>query len=167
MVFQKELFIWRSITIFSFIGFSLMEVFKKSANWRQICKQKSWTFYISNDVSIKRVVKKKLFIIENYKLLRKKLWRHKKDISLTLTFTPLRNSCLITFKKFQKQLPEKFCKKTVLKFFCNIHRRKPVLETLFNSKYYEIFYRTYIVKNVCEWLLLKMFLKLRKAKTCW
>ena len=143
MVFQKVLFIWRSITIFSFIGFNLMELFKNSANWRQICKQKSWTFYISNDVSIKRVVKKKLFIIENY------------------------NSCLITFKKFQKQLPEKFCKKTVLKFFCNIHRRKPVLETLFNSKYYEIFYRTYIVKNVCEWLLLKMFLKLRKAKTCW
>ena len=32
-------------------------------------------------------------------------------------FTPLRNGCLITFKKMQKQALEEFCKKAISKNF--------------------------------------------------
>ena len=59
--------------IFSFIGYTLTELFGKPDNWRQIYKQTSSTFYISNDVS-----------------------RRKKLLYVT---TRLRNSCLITFLK--------------------------------------------------------------------
>ena len=47
--------------IFGFIEYTLMELFRKPGNWRQICKQTSSTFYTSNDnISLKRVEKKKL-----------------------------------------------------------------------------------------------------------
>ena len=37
--------------IFSSIGYTLTELFRKPDNWRQIYKQTSSTFYTSNDVS--------------------------------------------------------------------------------------------------------------------
>ena len=46
--------------IFSFIGHTLMELFRKTDDWQQIYKQSSSTFYTSNDVSLKCVEKKKL-----------------------------------------------------------------------------------------------------------
>ena len=58
--------------VFSFIEYTLKELFRKTRNLRQICKQTSSTFYTSNDVSLKRVEKKKL------------LGRHSKDISLKI-----------------------------------------------------------------------------------
>ena len=36
--------------IFSVIGYTLTELFKKPDNWRQIYKQTSSTFYTSNEV---------------------------------------------------------------------------------------------------------------------
>ena len=57
----------------SFIGYILTELSTKPDNWRQIYKQTSSTFYISNDVS-----------------------RRKKLLYVT---TRLRNSCLITILK--------------------------------------------------------------------
>ena len=41
-----------------------------------------------------------------------------------------------------------------------------MLETFFNSEYCESF-RACILKNICEWLLLKTLMKLRKVKNCW
>ena len=87
--------------IFSFIGYTLTELFRKPDNSRQIYKQTSSTFYTSNDVSRRK----------NYQYV----------------MTRLRNSCLITFfKKIQKQPrevkkqpPERFCKKGALKNFAN------------------------------------------------
>ena len=64
----------------------------------------------------------------------------------------------------QKQPPEKFCKKVFLKIFCNINRKTPVLETLIQN--IAKFSRAPILKNICERLLLKMFMKLRKVKNC-
>ena len=58
------------MTIFSFIGFTVTELFRKPDNLRQIYKQTSSTFYASNQVSVKRVEKKKL------------LGRHKQDLPL-------------------------------------------------------------------------------------
>ena len=49
-VFREVLFIWSSMQIFSFIGYTLTELFGKPDNWRQIYKQTSSTFYISNDI---------------------------------------------------------------------------------------------------------------------
>ena len=47
----------------------------------------------------------------------------------------------------QKQPPEKFWKKLFLKFR-NIRRKTPVLETLFNSEYCEIFQSTYYEEHL-------------------
>ena len=38
------------MSIFSFIGYTLAELFRKPNNWRQIYKQTSSTFYTSNDL---------------------------------------------------------------------------------------------------------------------
>ena len=46
--------------IFSFVEYTLMALFRKPGTWRQICKQKSSTFYTSNDACLKRDDKKKL-----------------------------------------------------------------------------------------------------------
>ena len=45
-------------------------------------------------------------------------------------FTTLRNSCLITFKKMQKQPTRSSAKKLFLKFG-NVHSKTPLLETFF------------------------------------
>ena len=74
----------------------------------------------------------------------------------------LRNSCLITFEIMQKQPPEKFFKKDVLNIRY-IHRKTPVLETFLIRNIAKCF-RAPILKNICERLLLKMFMKLRKVK---
>ena len=100
-VFRKLLFMWSSMPIFSFIGYTLTGLFRKPDNWRQIYKQTSSTFYTSNDVS------------------RRKKYQQ--------VITRLQNGCLITFlKKVQKQAPKvkqqppkRFCKKGVLKNFAN------------------------------------------------
>ena len=59
--------------IFSFIPYTLTELFRKPNNLRQIYKQASLTFYTSN-MCLKRVEKKKL------------LGRHNKDILLRFIF---------------------------------------------------------------------------------
>ena len=94
---------------------------------------------------------------------RKLLGRHNKDISLKIAFT---NSCLITFKIMQKQPPVKFCKKAVLKNFA-IFTGKHLCWRLFSIQNIPKFFRAPILKNICERLLLKMFMKLRKVKNCW
>ena len=49
-VFGKVFFMWQSMLIFSFRGYTLRKNFKKLGNWRQIYEQKSSTFYTSNNV---------------------------------------------------------------------------------------------------------------------
>ena len=44
-VFRKVLFMWSRMPIFSFIGYTLRELFRKLYNWRQFYKQTSTTFY--------------------------------------------------------------------------------------------------------------------------
>ena len=51
MVLQKVLFMWSNMPIFSFIGYTQTELFRKPDNWQQIYKQTSSTFYTSKDVS--------------------------------------------------------------------------------------------------------------------
>ena len=50
--------------IFSVIGYTLTELFKKPDNWRQIYKQTSSTFYTSNEVS-KTCWEEKLLVRHN------------------------------------------------------------------------------------------------------
>ena len=42
--------------IFSFIGYTLTELFRKPDNWRQIYKQTNSTFYALNDVSRRKII---------------------------------------------------------------------------------------------------------------
>ena len=64
---------WWSMPIFSFIEYTLAELFWKPDNWQQIYKQTSSTFYASNDV------------------LRRKNYEY--------AITKFQNSCLIFFQK--------------------------------------------------------------------
>ena len=67
----------------------------------------------------------------------------------------------------QKQPLEKFCKKAVLKHFA-IFTRKHLSWRLFLIQNILKFFRAPMLKNICEWLLLKMFIiKIRKVKNCW
>ena len=97
-MFRKVLFLWSNMPSFSFIGYTLTELFRKTGNWRQIYKQTSSTFYTSNGV------------------LRRKNYQH--------VITRLRNSnsCLITifFKKnTEAATGDVLLKKCVLKNFAN------------------------------------------------
>ena len=51
MIFLKVLFMWSSMPVFSFIWYTLTELFRKPDNWQQIYKQTSSALYTSNDVS--------------------------------------------------------------------------------------------------------------------
>ena len=46
---SKSVVLVIGMPIFGFIEYTLMELFRKPGNWRQICKQTSSTFYTSND----------------------------------------------------------------------------------------------------------------------
>ena len=63
----------------------------------------------------------------------------------------------------QKQLPEKFCKKAVLKNFAII-TGKQLCWRLFLIQNIAKFFKAPALKNICERLLLKMFMKLRKVR---
>ena len=101
-MFWKVLFMWSSMQIFSFIGYTLTELFRKTDNWRKIYKQTSSTFYTSNDVS-----------------------RRKNYLNV---ITKLRNSWLISFLKKHRsshrrsRSSHRRCsiKKGILKNFVNL-----------------------------------------------
>ena len=67
----------------------------------------------------------------------------------------------------QKQPPVLY-KKVVVKNFIhsNIHRKTPVLETLFNSEHCEIFNSTYFEEHLRTAASENVFMKLRKTKNC-
>ena len=87
LCFKLVLLMWWTMSIFSFIGHILTELFGKTDNWQKIYKQTSLTFYTSNNVPLKWVEKKKL------------LGCNSKEIKNLLNFTTLQNGCLISFKK--------------------------------------------------------------------
>ena len=90
-MFRKVLFMWWSMPILRFIGYTLTELFKKPDNWQQIYKQTSSTFYTSSNAS-----RRKNLLVSHYRVA-KKLFNN-------------------SFKKIQKQPPEVFCiKKLFLK----------------------------------------------------
>ena len=93
-----------------------------------------------------------------------------KKLLKLLYITRLRDSCLITFKKIQKQPPEVFYKKAVLwrlHNICRTDRETHVLESLFNSEYCEILKSTYFEehlrtaasKNVFIKKIVKLFIR--------
>ena len=128
--------------IFSFIGYTITELFRRLDNWRQIYKQTGSTSYTSN-ICLERVEKKKI------------LGRHNKDISLN-TFA----------KELQKQPPEMFYKKAVVKKLAN-SQKSPLFESLFNSEYCEIFKSTYSEEHLRIAVSENVFMKPRKNKNCW
>ena len=64
----------------------------------------------------------------------------------------------------QKQPPELFYKKTVVKKLAIFTEKKPLLGSLFNSEYYEIFKSTYFEEHLRTAASENAFLKLRKIK---
>ena len=134
-MFRNVMFVWQSMPIFSFTGYILTESFRKPDNWRRIYNQTSSTFFTSN-MCLKRVEKKQL------------LGRHNNYICRITV-------CLITFKKYRSSHWICSIKKQLLENKqIQIHRKTPMLESLFNSKYKSL--EAPILKNICERLLLKM-----------
>ena len=85
-----------------------------------------------------------------------------------------KNSSIFSIRKFS--VSKRFIHDTVVSpsgtsvesymlYYTNIHRKTPVLESLFNSEYCE-FLRAPILKNIYELLLLKMCSWNRKIKNC-
>ena len=66
----------------------------------------------------------------------------------------------------QKQPPEKFCKTAILQKFA-IFTGQHLCWRPFLIQNITKFFRAPFLKNICERLLLKMFMKLRKVKNCW
>ena len=106
-MFRKVLLMWSSMPIFSFLGYTLTDLFRKPDNWRQIYKQTSSTFYTSNDVPRRRTIS------TSYQGC---------EIEKTEAATEV-----------QKQSPEVFCKKRCSQKFRKLHRKKPALETFLNK----------------------------------
>ena len=133
--------------VFSFIWYTLTELFRKPDNWRQIYKQTNSTFYTSN-MCLKRLEKKKF------------LGRHNKKISLNTFLKKCRSS-----HQMQKQV---FYKKTIVKKLA-IFTEKHLCWSSFLTQSIAKSLRAAILKNICEWQLLKMcswnhMMKLRKIK---
>ena len=132
MMFWKVLFMWPSMPSFTFIGYTLTELFRKSDNWRQMYKQTSSTFCTSNDVS-----------------RRKNYW---------YVMTRLRNSFLFTFKKkiqnqpsqVQKQSWEVFRSLFLIKFqilSLQIFSKETPTQVL-SCEVWETFKNTYFEENM-------------------
>ena len=101
--------------------------FDKACQFSALENTPWWSYLANLEIDDKFVNKWVLrFIHQTMMRVSKTCWEDKN----LLKFTPLRNSCLIIFIKMQKQSPEKFWKKAVLKFH-NIHRKTTVLETPF------------------------------------
>ena len=67
------------------------------------------------------------------------------------------------FLKMQRQPQEKFCKKAIHKYLA-IFTGKHLCWSLFLIQNIAKYFRAPIRKDICEWMLLKMFMKLRKTK---
>ena len=65
----------------------------------------------------------------------------------------------------QTQPPEVFYKKAVEKL-SNIHRKAPLLESLFNSEYCKIFKITYFEEHLRTVASKNVLMKLREVKNC-
>ena len=63
--FRKALFLWSSMPSFSFIGYTLTELSRKSDNWRQIYKTNEFDFLY---LYIKRCVEKKKILVRHNKV---------------------------------------------------------------------------------------------------
>ena len=55
--YRQVLFLRPSMLSFSFIWYTLTELFRKPDNWRQIYKQKSSTYYTSNDCREEKIMR--------------------------------------------------------------------------------------------------------------
>ena len=115
--------------IFNFIGYTLTELFRKLDNWRQIYKQTNSTCYTSNDMS-------KTCWEEKF------LGGHNKGISLTVEVYTFAKWLFNYFLKNAEAGPEVLCKKSCSQKLCNIHRKTPMLGSLFNPENCEFFKST-------------------------
>ena len=144
-MFRNVMFVWQSMPIFNFTGYILTESFRKPDNWRRIYNQTSSTFFTSN-MCLKRVEKKQL------------LGRHNNYICRITV-------CLITFKKCRSSHWICSIKKQLLENVqIQIHRKTPMLESLFNSKYREVFRSTYFEEHLRTATPENVFMKLTKKR---
>ena len=66
----------------------------------------------------------------------------------------------------QKHPPEVSFQKSCCQNFNNIHKKTPVLKSLFNSEHCEIFNNTYFEENLRTAASEKVFMRLKKTKDC-
>ena len=131
--------------IFSFMGYTLTGLLRKLDNWQQVYKQTILTFYTSNDVSIKRIKKKKL------------LGRHNR-VAKCLFNCFTKNTDAATWGVLWKNCSWKLR---------NIHmtnRKKPALESLFSSECCKIFKSASLLEHLQTAASRNLLMKLSKIK---
>ena len=74
-----------------------------------------------------------------------------KLVTTSQTFSLIRLGTNFAYDFFQKQSPDVFYKKTVLKKFHNVQRLTPALESIFNEL--ERFARCSLLVSFCSWLV--------------
>ena len=107
-MFRKVLFMWSSMPILRFIGYTLTELFRKPDNWQQIYKQTSSTFYTSSNAS-----RRKNLLVRHYRVA-KKLFNN-------------------SFKDTEAATGGVLYKKAVLKNFSNFTGKHPCWSLFFNK----------------------------------
>ena len=121
--------------IFSFIGYTLTELFRKPDNWRETYKQMSSTFYSSNDVS------------KNWE---EKNMGYTKPCSHPLLPTPIHSHLLPPTPTHSHSLPPTSIHLQPTKFNSHLFS----VEILFYLLVFNFFKR----RQPCAWLICKSFL---------
>ena len=147
-MFRKVLFIWSSIPIFSFIGYTLTKLFRKPDNSRQIYKQTSSNFYRSNDVSRR---KNYLYVITRSRNSQQRCRSSHRRCSIRKSV--LKNFANFTGKHLCWILFLWSCKPAACKFL-----KKGLQYKCFPVKFAKLF-RIPILRNICKRLLLEVFFK--------
>ena len=144
---------WSSMPVFSFIWYTLTELFRKPDNWQQIYKQTSSALYTSNDVSRR----KKYYVIT---WLQNSCWivlflkKYRSSyLRCSVRKGVLKNFGSSTGKQLCWSLFLWSCRPPAWKFF-----KKRLEHKCFPVKFATLL-RTPILKNICKRLLLEVFFK--------
>ena len=99
-MFQKVSFMWSSMPSFSFIWYTLTELFRKPDNWQQIYKQTSSTFYTSSNAS-----RRKNLLVRHYRVAKKLFNNSFKDTEAATGGVLYKKAVLKNFSNFTGKHP--------------------------------------------------------------
>ena len=156
MVFRKVSFMKSRMPIFSLMGYTLKELFRKPDNWRPIYKQTNWTFYTSNGVSRRKNISTSKVLLNCeiavffLKKCRSSHWRCRSSHRrCCIRKSILKNFANFTWKQLCRSLFLWSCRPSGCKLCCKVCKT-------FKNTYFEEHLQTTACGGV---LYIKLFLK--------